>query len=288
MADRQATGGSTSHCGSAAAWVALAMLLAGCGTARDDLASFGDSLVPLSARQAARLMVDPHDPENRRLGTVAIANAPFGGSDAYLALYRDAARHEPDPLVKAISISALGRHGAPQDAPLIARSLTDSQFQVRWEASKALQRIHNPAVVPDLLRALRQDDESPNVRVAAATALGQYPQDRVFQGLIAALDAPELAVNVAAHRSLTILTGQDRGLDSRPWLEWYNAADEPFAGQQEYLYPTYTRPETWLEKLAFWSGRRFEQPGTPAGLGSASRRTTYQVEEEASADETGG
>ncbi len=288
MADRQASVGSTNRCVGAAAWVALAVLLTGCSTVGEDLASFGDSLVPLSARQAARLMVDPHDPENRRLGTVAIANSPFGGSDPYLALYRDRAGHEPDPLVKAISITALGRHGAPQDAPLIAKALADTQFQVRWEASKALQRIHNPAVVPDLLRVLRKDDESPDVRVAAATALGQYPQDRVFQGLIGALDAPELAVNVSARRSLVILTGQDWGLDSEPWLAWYNATAEPFAGQQEYLYPTYTRPETWLEKLTFWSGRNFEKPGTPAGLGSASRRTTYQVEEEVSANETGG
>jgi hypothetical protein len=128
--------------------------LAGCSTAGQDLSEFGNSLTPLTPSEAARRMVDPHDPDNRRTGTVLIANSPFGGADAYIAVYRDRVAREADPLVKAVSIMALGRYGVPDDAPAIAATLEDEQFQVRWEAAKALQRIHNPAVVARRPRSL--------------------------------------------------------------------------------------------------------------------------------------
>jgi hypothetical protein len=220
--------------------------LAGCGNIGQDLSEFGDSLSPVTPSEAARMMVDPHDPDNRRAGTVLISNSPFGGADAYLGVYRDRVAHETDPLAKAASITALGRYGGPDDAPAIAACLEDEQFQIRWEATKALQRIHNPAAVPDLLGNLRNVREQPDIRVAAAVALGQYAQDRVFQALVEALDAPALAVNAAAQESLATLTGQDYGLDPALWLAWYNAAAQPFEGQREYLYPTYQRQETWL------------------------------------------
>ncbi|MHC4588884.1 MAG: HEAT repeat domain-containing protein, partial [Planctomycetota bacterium] len=271
--------------GAAAGLMAL-WALAGCGSMGQDLSEFGESLTPVTPPEAARMMVDPHDPDNRRAGIVLISNSPFGGADAYLAVYRDRVANETDPLAKAASITALGRYGGPDDAPAIAACLQDEQFQVRWEAAKALQRLHHPEVVADLLRILRNDREQPDIRVAAAVALGQYPQDRVFQGLVEALDAPELAVNAAARRSLSTLTGQDHGLYPAVWLSWYNAAEEPFEGQQEYLFPTYQRQETWLEKLAFWSTKTFEQPAPPAGLRPPPRRT-YQ-DEEVPANETGG
>jgi hypothetical protein len=253
-----------------------------------DLNALGKSISPPTPQEAVRMMVDPHDPDNRRRGTVLISNSPFGGADPYVAVYRDRVTHERDPLVKAVSVCALGRYGRPEDAPAIAACLSDEQFQVRWEAAKALQRIHNPSVVSDLLRIVRNGREQPDIRVAAAWALGQYAQDRVFQGLVGALDAPELAVNVAARQSLSTLTGEDFGIEPTVWLRWYDDAEDPFAGQREYLYPTYHREETWLEKLAFWSSRTFEEPGPPAGLRPASEGRTYGDDDEAEADETGG
>lgn len=234
----------------------------------------GQGLIPPSPEQAARMMLDPYDPDNRRRGTVLISNAPFGGSAPYLAAYRDRVRNETDPLVKAASIAALGRFGQPEDAPMIAACLDPTEnLQVRWEAAKALQRIHDPAVVPDLLAALRREDEQPDVRVAAATALGQYPQDNVFQGLVEALDQPQLAINEAAAGSLATLTGEDFGLDSDAWLQWYGGTRAPFAGEREFRYPTYSRKKTFLEVLAFWSPKTFEQPGIPAGMDTQARRT---------------
>lgn len=270
--------------------LAVAALLpgSGCETISQDISQFADELMPPSPRQAATDMFDQDDADRRRRGTVLLANSPFGGADVYLAAYRDMVAHERDPLVRAAAILALGRHGDPTDALPIAELLEDDAAdpQVRWAAAKALQRLHNPGAAPALLHPIRDERERQELRVDAAVALGQYPEDRVFQGLIGALDDRELAVNLAAHGSLRTLTGHDFGLDPVAWLTWYGNAVDPFAGQEEYLYPTYQRDETFLEKLAFWSSKSFEQPGPPAGLTPAGERSTYQDANGTTSDET--
>ncbi len=273
-----------------AAAAAALVPLAGCDSIGQDFADLGKSLTPPTPREAAEQMLDPHDPDARREGTVLISNSPFGGVDVYLRTYRDRVMYETDPLVKAVSIQALARHGTPEDAPLIAQQLVEEEnIQARWEAAKGLQRIHNPVVVPDLLGVLRNVEEHTDVRAAAADALGQYPEDRVFQGLVAALDARELAVNISSQHSLYALTGVDFGLDPRLWLSWYNSVgSDPFAGQLEYLFPTYHRRDTWLEKLAFWSTRVEEQPSPPAGLDSTSGKRTYEAEDDRAENGTAG
>ena len=270
-------------CGAAVLWAAT-----GCDSIGQDFSAFTEELMPPTPTEAAILMIDPHDPDQRRRGMLLISNSPFGGADPYLNIYRDLAIRERDPLAKAVALAALGRHGIPDDAIIIAVSLDDENPQVKWAAAQALQRIHNAAVVGDLLDVLRKDDEQPDTRIAAAVAVGQYAQDRVFHVLIFALDDRELALNLAALTSLQTLTGHDFGLDGLAWLAWYNDAPEPFAGQREYLYPTYQRDETWLERLAFWSSTTFEQPAPPAGLRPAGERRTYENKDEMKPDESGG
>ncbi len=270
-------------CGAAVLWAAT-----GCDSISQDFSAFTEELMPPTPTEAARLMIDPHNPDQRRRGALLISNSPFGGAEPYLKIYRDMAVHERDPLAKAAALAALGRHGVPDDGPIIAASLDDENRQVRWAAAQALQRIHNVAVVGDLLDVLRKDDEHADTRIAAAVAVGQYPQDRVFQGLIGALDDRELALNLAAQRSLQTLTGEDFALEPSAWLQWYNNSAEPFAGKQEYLYPTYQRDETWMERLAFWSTTTYEQPAPPAGLRPEGERRTYQDDDELKPDEPGG
>jgi hypothetical protein len=233
------------------------------------------------------MMIDPYDSDNRRRGTVLISNSTFGGVEHYVAFYRDMVLNERDPIVKAAAIRALARHGQPDDAIRIVPHLTHENMQVRWEAAKGLQRLHNAVAVPDLLKVLRNEDEHPDVRVAAAVALGQYPEDRVFQGLVAALDARELAINLAAEHSLATLTEKTLGPDAVNWFAWYNSVQprsSAFDQRLDYFYPTYVRDETFLEKLAFWSPKIFEQPASPSGLRSKSERSTYGDEEQTPPD----
>ena len=262
--------------------LALALLLTftvhmttGCATISDDFTDATSSLFPPSPTEAAQMMLDPHNPDARREGTNWIGNAPFGGAPVYVSTYRDYVEHEEHELVLVEAIRALARHGSPEDAPLIAKHLTHSNEQVRWQAARGLQRLHNPVVVNALLDRLRDEQEEPDVRIAAAVAVGQYAQDRVFQALVAALLSRHLAINAAARESLQTLTSQDFGFESRDWMAWYNQQGEPFAGRQDYLYPTYQRDYSWIEKLVLWSPKMQEQPAPPAGLRPEAERSTY-------------
>ncbi|TVQ52046.1 MAG: HEAT repeat domain-containing protein [Phycisphaerales bacterium] len=269
--------------------IVTGLFLAGCDTLSQDFDLIAQSFFPPSPGEAARMMEDPHDPDQRREGVTWISNSPFGGAEPYLRSYRDKVEHERDPTVLAAAIRALARHGMPDDAPLIARHLTHENRHVQWAAAKGLQRLHNPDVVAPLLAAVRQRENWVEVRIAAADALAQYPQDRVFQALVATLDARELALNQTAAESLRTLTGQEFDTDARAWINWYRSAevDERFADRREYLYPTYQRDETFFERLAFWTSHHWETPQQPAGLRPESTRRTYQDEDDAS-DEADG
>ena len=263
-------------------WIALGtltLLLCGCDTISQDIAGLGDMFKAKSPSEAARGAMDPTDPDKRREGITLLSNAPFGGVEIYVKMYRDSVDNERDPIVKTAAIQALGKHGQSEDALHILPHLAHPNDQVRWAAARALQRLHNPAVVPDLLRALGNETENKDVRIAAAQALAQYPEDRVFQGLVGALNARDLAINTAAEESLHTLTGQVFNLSAPDWLAWYEQASvegAAFAAQGEYLYPVYSRKTKWWEKVAFWSPKTFEQPAPPAGLRPEGGRRTYE------------
>lgn len=255
------------------------LILFGCDTLESDLKSIGQAIKPTTPADAARMMMDPYNADNRREGTTLISNAPWGGVDIYLSAYRDKVLNEQDPIAKAAAIRALARWGDPEDAVRIIPHLTHENLQVRWESAKGLQRLHNSVAVPDLLKVLRDDAEHSDVRVAAAIALGQYPEDRVFHGLVAALDARELAINTASENSLHTLTGEHHETDSVRWLAWYNStmqSGDIFADRSEYLFPTYTRDDTFWERVMFWTTRHWEQSAPPAGLRPKSQRSTYE------------
>lgn len=261
--------------------VPLLAAAAGCDTVTSDLSDIAGAFVPTSPGEAARMAVDQNDPDRRREGLILLAGAYFGGEPRYVDLYREYAEHDGDPIARAVAIRSLARHGTAEDAGILAANLEHENAQVRREAARGLQRLHDPAVVPALLRVLADEEEQGDVREAVARGLGQYPQDRVFQALVAALDARELAVNVAARHSLRDLTGEDFDDDAAAWLRWYGAAQRAgtsFTEGLTYRYPVYTRGPTFLERLAFWNRPVYEQPGVPAGLEDRTRRRTWDEE----------
>jgi len=274
------------RCVAIGAWLLAIAGVGGCGSFNDDLKDLSGGLFMPSPSEAALMAADEFDPDKRREGTLLLANAPFGGDPQYVKLYRLRCEVEEDPLVLAVAIRALAKHGDADDAMLIVPYLQSENQQVRWEAAKGLQRLHNPLAVEPLLDVLRNPGEDTDVRLAAAVALGQYREDRVFQGLVGALTARELSVNLGASASLETMTGEALGLDPRKWLAWYEEhPDDPFAGGTDFVYPTYHRKDSFLEKIAFWSEREEEQSAPPAGLSSGSEKRTYDDSESTDADD---
>lgn len=206
------------------------------------------------------------DADQRYRGTQLLSNAPFAGEPVYLALFRDNA-NDKDPGVRAASIRAIGIHGTPDDIPLLLTRLADEDPGVRTEAARSLQRIHSPEAVGPLLDALDgQKEQEAQVRVEAASALGQYPQGRVVESLIAAMGDEKLAVNAAVQDSLRTLTGQDFGLDQAGWQTWYKQSGSLFDARAAYVYPVFNRPRRWWEYIPFVPPPPNEVAAMPAGV----------------------
>lgn len=242
------------------------LLSPGCDTASSDWASFTQSFSPPTPGEAARWAVDPTDAENQRRGVVLLANAPWGGTPAYLAMYREYLRENRDPLVRVAALEALARHGDASDAELAASALRDKSVQVRVAAAKALQRLHNPAFTSPMCSRIIDETEESSVRVELAIALGQYATRDSFEALCSALDDRELAINLAAADSLRLITGADFGLEPGRWRAWRDATPDPFRDEVPYYFPTFERQLGFGDYIMFWAIPTFEQPGVPAGM----------------------
>jgi hypothetical protein len=268
-----------------AAWFALGsfslcLCCGGCGPQQS--VTINDFLNPNpTPAEAVRLSVDEADADERRRGISLLASSYFGGEPEYVELYRLIAT-DPDPTVRAACIKALGLHGSVEDVPRLIEALGDADASVRWEAAKALQKIHDPQAVRPLIEAMQQDPDS-DVRMASAIALGQYPQPGVFTALVGALSDRAFGVVDSARTSLVLLTGQDFGYNGRAWLDWSAPrGGNLFQDQQPYTYKPFEKPRGFFDWIAFWSPRQDTSPRRPKGLPGSEPAKGQE-----SADETG-
>ena len=258
---------------SLAAALLATVLAGGCDSISSDFQSLGNAMFPPSGAEVGEWATNFNDPQTQQRGLVLLGTAPWAGTEQYLELYRTCIQGPWDPLVKAGAIKALGSHGNPADAMLIASELENEFVFVRKEAARSLQRLHDPAV-QDVIWQRMIVEEDQGVQIELAIALGQYPTDAVFQALVLELENRELAVNLAAADSLRCLTGVDHGINSRDWLAWYKSTKKPFANEEIYLYPVYTRPLGILDWINIFNPTVWEKPGLPRGLEVKTIRTT--------------
>ncbi|MDX1682205.1 MAG: HEAT repeat domain-containing protein [Phycisphaeraceae bacterium] len=243
------------------------VVMVGCNSTGNDhfLATLIDS--PPTPQEAARDAFNVYDADVRRRSVNLIAASPFGHEPPYLRMYRLLSK-DPDPTVRAAAVRALGMHGLPEDGEIVVAALEDDATFVRWEAAKALQRLHHPDAVEPLLDTLRTSDD-PDVRMAVARALGQYPSPAVFNALVGALNDSEFGTVHAAHSSLTTLTGQQLGIDAQAWLAWADEnRDGLFAQGVTYTYEPWVDPPGLLDKMQFWKKAEEPEPQVPRGLES--------------------
>ncbi len=254
-----------------------AALLTGCnvgGNSDNPVVALINSMAPPTPGQAAKDMINPFDPDKRRSGISWLSSAPFGGEEVYVKTYRMLTTDE-DSTVRAAAARALGLHGEVQDGEVLAKMLEDRAESVRWEAAKALQKIHNPVAVDALTKHTRlAQEEIPDVRTACAQALGQYAQPRVFDTLVGALSDTDFSVVNAARGSLHTLTGFDFGADGSLWLIWQKKnTDNLFAKRLEYTWQPFEKPPTTLEKVQFWKERKAVEPQAPRGIEDAKNES---------------
>jgi len=250
----------------AAALLAVAAAVPGCANSGGDSIFAGLVDLPPTPGEAARDMFNPFDADKRRAAVAALSASHFGGEEEYVRAYRLLITDE-DATVRAAVVRALGLHGSVEDVDLLAPRLDDEAEAVRWEAGQALQKIHNPAALPQLTRhTIAQHETSVDVRIACARALGQYAEPRVVDALIGALNDPDFGVVHAARGSLRTLTGQDFGHDAAKWLAWSKENPERlFEQQQQYTWKPFGKPPSTFEKIQFWKDREPVAPRRPVG-----------------------
>lgn len=245
----------------------LAGLLTGCTSAQsgDVFADMIEPLMPPSPSEVARQAFNVYDPDLRRRSIALLSSSHFGHEEPYVRMYR-LLIDDQDPTVRAACAHALGQHGTTEDAPTIIALLKDDTGFVRWEAAKALQKIHHPDAVGPLMQALANDLDN-DVRLAAASALGQYPTRPAFNALVGALTDHNFGVVQTAAQSLSLLTGQDLGTEGGPWLDFASANTSTlFAAQRQYTYTPYQAPPGKLSKIKFWDKPEVVEPQQPVGL----------------------
>jgi len=222
--------------------------------------------------------IDHPDPDWRAKSYLKLANAYFGGEDVYVRLYRKIGVVDPDAQVRAAAIHALGMHGGADDGPVLAELLKDTNPFVRWQAARALQKIHHVDVIKPLARAVNPKNEpDDDVRSAAAKALGQYPDYSVYLALISALDDRSYGVVFAATHSLKTLTGNmSCGDDGRLWNQWESKQQgKLFAKKQRYTWVVYSPPGHWYDMFRVWAwGRSTDRERGPKGLSDGGQSPT--------------
>jgi HEAT repeats len=239
----------------------------GANSGGDIFADMIEPLLPPKPSDVARQAFNVYDADLRRRAVAQLSSSYFGHEEPYVRMYR-LLIDDQDPTVRAACAHALGLHGTTQDAPTLIALLNDDTGFVRWEAAKALQKIHHQDAVGPLMRAMA-DDEDNDVRMAAAAALGQYPSKPVFNALVGSLTDHNFGVVQTATVSLSLLTGQDLGTDGGPWLDF--ASKNPgnlFTAKRQYTYTPYQKPPGKFSKIKFWNKPEVVRPQQPVGIES--------------------
>ncbi|MCX5676859.1 MAG: HEAT repeat domain-containing protein [Planctomycetota bacterium] len=104
------------------------------------------------------------------------------------------------------AVQALGTIG-PQALPRIDEALRDNRIEVRQEAALAYGQAARGEPVRRLASVVREDP-SPEVRAAAATALGGARAVDEMQTLLAALEDPDRTVRARANAAIARIIGR--------------------------------------------------------------------------------
>jgi HEAT repeat protein/protein-S-isoprenylcysteine O-methyltransferase Ste14 len=119
--------------------------------------------------------------------------------------------NDPDPSLRQIAASTLGKIGSTRAADALIESLKDKNSSVRWDAAGSLGKIRAEKAVEPLIKMLR--DESGPVFYQAVTSLGRIGSLKALDPLIEALDVPSYWNRKAVVTALGDL-GSEKAVDA--------------------------------------------------------------------------
>jgi HEAT repeat protein len=173
-------------------------------------------------------MLDDASADHRRYGVLRLADESYAREGIpERRLWASLAEHDPDYTVRAAGIRALNWARDPDHTEIFISALKDDQPLVRVEAAKALANIPDNRAAAALLERLQQD-VSRDVRIAAADALRCYRTEEIAHALIGVLDDSDFDVAWQARQSLRLMTAHDFHYDERAWLGYLSDSQRPF------------------------------------------------------------
>ena len=175
----------------------------------------------------AKQLLDPANADNRRDAIVYLAGHDYGRRDPYTNYYEELARTDNDFLVRAMALRALNRARDKEAVPVYIAALDDQHPFVRLEAAKALANIPDERAVAPLIKRLDNADEGVDVRIAAADALRNFRSPLAAQALVRVLRDRDFAVAWQSRNSLKLMTGRDYRYDQAAWLTFLSEGN-PF------------------------------------------------------------
>jgi hypothetical protein len=184
------------------------------------MANFGDYITHDNAAYAARKMADTTSADKRVEGTLRLVDFKFARQGIYLKGYAYEARDTEDFTVRAAGLRALNRCRAQGYSWLFLQAINDDQPLVRLEAADALGNIPDDQAVPLLEIHMGDAEPDENVRIASTEALRNYHTSEVMHALVGELEDHDFAVAWQARQSLELLTGQDFRYDPKAWLNY--------------------------------------------------------------------
>lgn len=134
-------------------------------------------------------------------------------------------RSEP-AVLRVVLVSALARNGRPEAIAPLLDLTEDPQPEVRIAAAAALGEIDDGSdrQLPALLRLLAEKD--PTGKKCAAVALGRLRASGAVERLTAALETDDPGVRGDVHWALREITGQSLPPEAEPWRTYWLAERE--------------------------------------------------------------
>jgi HEAT repeat protein len=185
----------------------------GCGPG-----SLWNRLFPPPAEEMVEMATDADDADRRRQGLMMLSSQPYGTEDKFVEVYVNVLQNDPEPTVRSAAARAIGKSENGNYAGQLSTGLADPVAQVRWDTAIALDSVvGQPAVGP--LGKAATEDESKDVRAAAALALRHYPDRSVVATLVDCLSDRSFAVQFQARKALVDMTGYQYGYNPEPWSQ---------------------------------------------------------------------
>lgn len=208
-----------------------------------------------SSREYLDMATESERPDERRKGVIGLAKSSDGKTEWARKVFDTLARTDPDMMVRCAALRAL----VPLvDAPtaetclVLLKSPTsasdgvkEAPGPVRWCAARLLNiAVRNAAfdeqqrgpIVETLITRLPEEPDQ-NAKLAMVEALGVFPERRVLEALISAMESQNFAIDHAAEVSLAELTGVTHDFNAEAWRQWLKEVDDPFANAG-YMPPT--------------------------------------------------